>query len=1343
MSDDFDKDDLPWLQDDDADDEQPGDDEEEELDWQQGAEQPASAPPGGHLGFTAELPWMGDDDEESASDDDEDDLGWLGSTDIESSEADEDEFDVGWLRDTGEVKQAAPPPEPPDWLRRATDEIPAFVERTNPENAPELLDGDAIIPEPEPEAPPDDEPEWTAGPHLEDLSSIDDGPEWLSGGEQTPDEPEPISDVPDWLMGAPEEPTSAQPIDDVPDWLQDAAPPTATGGPPPSMVDEETGGLSEAWLASGAALPDSVDSDKTFDEWMAEQAEAERPRDLEEETPDLAQLATDDLEDSGTDTGGLPDWFLGMEQLDTSDAPDWFTGEVPSSGDLSASAMAEWLASQEPPAEEPPAQPEPSADFEAAAPVPQPDEEDALGDDFFASLEQETTGDDLGEDFFADIGQPGGIGEDFFAGIGETAQPDDYADDEVDEADFPTLEEADSLGDDFFASLRAETAGDDRPGEGQDVGEDFFASIDFGSDEEEVSGPQGPVDPSRVPDGEFLQSLGIEEEPVDWFALDEEREPEPEPDAMSWLDDLGDIRDSALADEPLDDEELPAVAARGLDNIDSLLASMDETALPDTGSLLADDFDFDELLSDPAFSEVELPQEDEDSIQPESPDWLTEAGATVGGASAAAILRQQRDRSLEELSDRLKRLHERGSAIQTSAAGELAEDTSSVGEALSTTAGQLGVAGVALTADQTRKVDVLKSLTANEQANITAASRAVSDEPFLLDEDQTLPEPEADVTAAPSRRRIKLDRLLIALALALAVILPFFVDSLRIGEAPAAVFEADSREQALFDSLERLQPGDLVLVGMEYGPTAAAELDSSARVLFTHILLRGAHPVVVSQNPVALVRAETMLNDLGRIDSPLLGQIGRDTPLRLNDDFYVTRYLSGDAVGLRALSGNIAPLLATDLRGQTTGLRANGLDDFEQIVVIVERPVDLRSWAEQVAPLTRTPLLVATGFAGEPLIEPYLQTGIDGLMVGYRDALTYAAMLTEIEAVQPGDEPAEVEAEETETPEDEATPAITATATMPPSVTATISATQNVNVRSAPNSSADVVGQVAPGDVVIVVGRSADDNWLSILLEDGTPGWISSTLVDLGEADMSDLGIIAPTSTPQPTDTPAPSDTPAPTDEPTETPDIEPTATAIQPSDTPAPTSTRPPTNTPPPTPTPQPSDTPAPTTAPAQVVARIVADESVNVRSGPGTSFSVIGAASPGDEFAVLGRNADGSWIRIDYPDLVAGQEAWVAEFLVEITAEEAARPVPSGILVVMAGSDFRGLLAQQEDTPTPESEAADEIAEAPVLEVSDIVPGGEDRWYAMNLGLVVVIVVIALGTLVNVIRALLRRGN
>src|SRR5690606_8673550 len=139
-----------WLQDDDADDEQPGDDEEEELDWQQGAEQPASAPPGGHLDFTAKLPWMGDDDEESASDDDEDDLGWLGSTDIESSEADEDEFDVGWLRDTGEVKQAAPPPEPPDWLRRATDEIPAFVERTNPENAPELLDGDAIIPEPEP-----------------------------------------------------------------------------------------------------------------------------------------------------------------------------------------------------------------------------------------------------------------------------------------------------------------------------------------------------------------------------------------------------------------------------------------------------------------------------------------------------------------------------------------------------------------------------------------------------------------------------------------------------------------------------------------------------------------------------------------------------------------------------------------------------------------------------------------------------------------------------------------------------------------------------------------------------------------------------------------------------------------------------------------------------------------------------------------------------------------------------------------------------------------------------------------------------------------------------------------
>ncbi len=55
MSDDFDNDDLSWLEDPD----EPEEEDEENLDWVQGDEQPG---PEGHLGFTGDLPWMQGDE---------------------------------------------------------------------------------------------------------------------------------------------------------------------------------------------------------------------------------------------------------------------------------------------------------------------------------------------------------------------------------------------------------------------------------------------------------------------------------------------------------------------------------------------------------------------------------------------------------------------------------------------------------------------------------------------------------------------------------------------------------------------------------------------------------------------------------------------------------------------------------------------------------------------------------------------------------------------------------------------------------------------------------------------------------------------------------------------------------------------------------------------------------------------------------------------------------------------------------------------------------------------------------------------------------------------------------
>lgn len=125
-----------------------------------------------------------------------------------------------------------------------------------------------------------------------------------------------------------------------------------------------------------------------------------------------------------------------------------------------------------------------------------------------------------------------------------------------------------------------------------------------------------------------------------------------------------------------------------------------------------------------------------------------------------------------------------------------------------------------------------------------------------------------------------------------------------------------------------------------------------------------------------------------------------------------------------------------------------------------------------------------------------------------------------------------------------------------------------------------------------------------------------------------------PTRTPLPTFTPTPegaafvnipSPEPAATQEPLPTPTVEP------------------------PTPTPQPP-TPTPPPAPAEVT--ITLTQNMNVRGGPGTNYPVIGPGPAGNSAKVVGRNADSSWLKVEYP-LSDDGTGWVYAALVQINGD------------------------------------------------------------------------------------------
>jgi uncharacterized protein YraI len=575
---------------------------------------------------------------------------------------------------------------------------------------------------------------------------------------------------------------------------------------------------------------------------------------------------------------------------------------------------------------------------------------------------------------------------------------------------------------------------------------------------------------------------------------------------------------------------------------------------------------------------------------------------------------------------------------------------------------------VVLSDAQRDRVKLLKTLVAAEDdVQRASAIDRTYDSPYMegvLDEDEAQA-PAVEEAPAPAprrparRRRLNIGRVVISLIVAAAVILPFYVNQLRLGDLPPASFAANSSQQAVYNRVNALDRGDLVLVAVEYGPTGAGELDSLTDALLRHIFTRGAHPVVVSGNPVGLLHANNVLDAINA-DNFFFGRLNRSEDFTANQDYYVARFLAGNVVGLRGFSQNPAAYLNTDIRGQATNLTVNDLGDFALLVVIAERAEDMRNWSEQVVPLAQGRAVVyATSFSAAPLAEPYVQSQIgSGLLVGYRDAYTYHVLLDP--SLAPPNVPT--------TAPTEVTPEIVPTATLIPP---------------------------------------------------------TATLVEPTVVEPTSEEAIAPVEA-SPTVEPSPV---PPTVAPTEAP-IEATATASQVSATS----------------TPAPSNTPRPPTAtPTElpVLTGVVdAQQTINVRGGPGTENAVVTTLEPGTEVRVLGRNSDGSWINIQLDD---GTEGWVSAELLEIQEPQSSGDKPSIRARVLA----QDATPTQEGAPTVQAteeaavEAAPETDTAVSIESAAVVdtPYRNERWYSMTLGIIVIVIVIAVGSIVNVLRSLFGR--
>ncbi len=1413
MSDDFNSDDLDWLRDDgdDGDNSYSSDDDDLslELDWLRDDDGDDDSPrtTDDSTGLTGQLDWQGSGDDESGGSPDESSTGvtgqldWQGSGDDDKSGGASDETSTGV---TGQLSWQGDGRE--EEFERQLDEAEAEAENIDAssflgnsddsdDSVPDVDTGDLSLPEwmqdvdisdeleDDLESLPADAPEWLSESDIveDDLDGLpDDAPEWLSGtGSLTDDS---VAQTPEWLAdtGSLLDDTD---VDDAPEWLSD------TG----SLVEDSISDDAPEWLSDTGALA----QDSGFDEageTIPDQGEVAVPDwlagtgsllsddgddDEDYETPDwlagTGSLLADDstpgpmLADAPDADVGVPDWLSGGDDFSGEDTPEPVLEDAPDA-DV---GVPDWLSGGDDFATDDSAEPAFESDLMDDAPqtpdwldepVMSPESGDEIefdafdafetGDEAFAETEAEAQVDDFsdlfGEDDFAL--ETGAESEDFDL-LGElTTESEEFdlllqqeGDEESDsfnlldelgvgegtgltgllnEADSP----ADAITDDIFGDIDGDEEeifaespepsatgvemntgelnalfGDDRDNDdlfSEPIAEVPDEALDdlFGEVEDEKEIFAESQEPSaagvEMNTGELNALFGDddEDERVDWFAEDDEGAAVS--DSPDWLDDV-DVNDFEPEPEitPSEDASVVVPGAR-YDNVDDYLSSFGDDkslALPDTGMLesAAMDNDFDALFDTgidefaDEEDEAQLEAQFDASTNPDRPDWLDDVNVNVGGTSASVALRGQKDSPIEELPDRLQALHERGrdmSVKRGEASPELQELLPEVKEVLpEADFGERQSAVTAplnLSADQRSQINVLRNVVGG------GTLAGLADSPFSDD----LSDENVASRAGTSRRLLSgraLERFFIMLILALAVILPFVqdLDFLHIGELPPPTFDAGSEQQAFFNQIEALNPGDLVLVAAEYGPTGAAEMDPGTQAMFVHILSQGARPFIVSGNPVGLLHAHNLMTE-----------IGDGFGFAENQEYFLGRYLVGDAIGLRAFEVNLQTITGTDSQGRPTNLDIESLDEFALLVVVTDRSDRLRQWAEQVASETTTPMIGITSNAASPLAQPYLQaenntgtaTGISGLLVGYRDAYTYLTMLGIPQESGASDGQILIETPDS-TPEVE------------PTATETI----------APSQTPLPTDDVATEEVVVPEPTATEDTVL-------------------------------------PTETVAPTETEPPL-----------------PTDTPEPTGTEAPTRTQVPSNTPQPSLTPTP--AVEMVRFGVVnASTSINVRSGPSTSDSVVSVLRPDTRVLIIGENEDASWYEVLLED---GTPGWVAEFLLNIEIEMV--PIDDAEATPEAeeeteGNGKRRVVRNQDDDVTPEATAEiDESATTDDVQDTSADSDGEEidendgmlnfgfgnidyrdeRWYAMTLGLVAAIVIIFAGNILNVLRALRRR--
>jgi len=128
------------------------------------------------------------------------------------------------------------------------------------------------------------------------------------------------------------------------------------------------------------------------------------------------------------------------------------------------------------------------------------------------------------------------------------------------------------------------------------------------------------------------------------------------------------------------------------------------------------------------------------------------------------------------------------------------------------------------------------------------------------------------------------------------------------------------------------------------------------------------------------------------------------------------------------------------------------------------------------------------------------------------------------------------------------------------------------------------------------------------------------------------------------------------------------------------------------------------------------VIKQQLNVRSGPGTGFNSVGTLNPNDVVALTGKDPNGAWLQIDYPQ-GAGPEGkgWINAAFVQANGAENLPIITEAGLIVGTGTPT-GIPATPTATLLPAMDDGDSV-QSPSVNVTFSASGTHDLQYSSDV--------------------------